>query len=183
MNQKESKLVYLDFDWVLIWKTRDLDPVCGKNLKDIITRSRAEIVLSSDWRIDKHRKDVERIFDMIGLPVPTLRTDEDTDEDDHDRDVQIMKSLKDISKKRKIKSFVVLDDTVSYFFKTMPGNNNVCLDQCDFHSRIAFTEYGIGLTSIIRDQAISMLNKDLSKDELSSYFDFLASNSTSSIVS
>ena len=169
-----NKIIFLDVDGVLNSQSyllgckendnseREIDEECVKNLKTIVDKTGADIVLSSTWRRmkDDHKLAIHlnTILDKYGLHIsgktPWI----------HGNRPEEIKVWLDnyISKGNRIKSFVILDDEFYDEYKKYGLENNVV--------KTSFYEENGGLRMEHVEKAVCILERKFLWIEIKSKF-------------
>lgn len=116
----------------------EIDPKCVERLNNIIDKTKANIVISSDWRF---QEELPIILSQAGLKYPIYDT---TPYLFGNRGKEIEKWMKD----KNISNYVIIDDNdINWFSKEQ-------------HKHFVHTKYEFGLTDKDMYKAIHILNKN-----------------------
>lgn len=158
-----KKVIFLDVDGVInsgnnqkrntrlkrTCETMYFDPTCMKNLKEIVEKTDARLVLSSDWRFPTERtKSICHLQNLIRkLADYELGVDDQTGEALSCRNEEINQWLQS---HKELESYVILDDVNDCF----EGENL---------KRLVLTDEVVGLTDSDVVEAIEILNNNIHK--------------------
>jgi hypothetical protein len=118
----------------------EFDPECVRNLKEILERTTADIVVSSSWRDGRTLKQLQSIFELNGITriigmTPII--------EGAIRGREIQEYI-DTNEKSEIEQFVILDDEE---------------EMGDLREYLIETDFRTGLSSQLKDEVISRLTR------------------------
>jgi hypothetical protein len=157
-----DKIIFLDIDGVLNVIPQGHDKYGSQfhkhfeeNLRDLIKRTGAKIVLSSTWRMSglsviqemwKVRKLAGEVIDI----TPCARWMEDDEIEGHDRGYEIQHWLD----RNTVKCFVIIDDDTDM----LPSQKNNFVKTSDNTDHEDCIDAGYGLTKQCVERAVAILN-------------------------
>lgn len=154
------KLIFLDIDGVMVTSRHlvqsskyfghEFDPVCIRNLHDILIRTDASIVITSSWREGRTLKQLQSIFKINGINkvigmTPII--------DGANRGREIKEYIKNTQELgMTISMFVIIDDEE---------------EMGDLTTYLIETDFKTGITDNIKEQIIDFLRRFEEADGIS----------------
>jgi hypothetical protein len=158
------RVVFLDFDGVLnstayAMKSGHggvlgLDPEAGARLERLVQRGRADVVVSSTWRLGRTRAELCDLLHSIGYTGRVLGKTPDLNciriGTHVPRGAEIEMWMKENARRFHVTSFVILDDDS---------------DMAPHHTRLVRTNFDVGLTNADVERALSILEVPVREPE------------------